>query len=88
MTKKLLSQKSEKSENYEEDSTNNDSIDSSIYSNRTEREEKHENLLSTPIKKVKKNIFFPVSPKKKKKIVEYKGLILKGKNLFNIFESM
>ena len=88
MTKKLLSQKSEKSEISEESSTNNDSTNSSIYTNGSERKTKNENLLSTPLKKVRKNIIFPVAPKKKKKTLEYEGLILRGKNLFNIFESM
>ena len=42
----------------------------------------------TPLKKIKINPLFQMAPKKKKITLEYDGLTIRGKNLFNIFKSM
>ena len=93
MAKKKLSQNnSEKSENSEQESSNNISIDNSANKNRSERKSnksiKDKYIFSTPFKRIKFNKFLLMAPKKKKITSEYDNLHIRGKNLLNIFNSM
>ena len=92
MTKKLLSQnKSHKSQVSIEFSTANNSNDNSANSHIAENETNHNlkhYIFSTPLKKNKKNQFFPYSPKKKKRIIENDDINIIGKNLYSIYKSM
>ena len=90
MAKKKMSQNnSEKSENSEQTSSNNISVDNSTNKNKTERKEynsiKDKYIFSTPFKRIKYNKYFLMAPKKKKISLEYNTLCIRGKNLLNIF---
>ena len=44
----------------------------------------HEFIYSTPIKRIRKKIFFPSTPKKQKRAKKHKGLIIQGRNLSSL----
>ena len=93
MAKKKMSQNhSEKSENSEQASSDNISIDNSTNKNRNERKthntKKDKYIFSTPFKRIKFNKYLLMAPKKKNITLEYDKLHIKGKNLLNIFNSM
>ena len=94
MTKKLMSQQS-KHENSEisshtEASTepNTSSVNPSRSEKKVNNKIKYDYSYYTPLKKIKINPLFQMAPKKKKITLEYDGLTIRGKNLFNIFKSM
>ena len=94
MTKKLISGQS-KHENSESSSQNEASTEPSTSSVNPSRSEKKVNnkikydfSYYTPLKKFKINPLIQMAPKKKKITLEYNGLTIRGKNLFNIFKSM
>ena len=93
MTKKLMSQnKHEDSEISSQTETNTESNTSSDNPSRIEKKVnnkiKYDSSFYTPLKKIKINQLFQMAPKKKKITLEYDGLTIRGKNLFNIFKSM
>ena len=93
MAKKKMSQNnSEKSENSEQESSNNISIDNSTNKNKSERKsynsKKDKYIFSTPFKRIKFNKYILMAPKKKKITLDYDSFHIKGKNLLNIFNSM
>ena len=55
---------------------------------KTNIKNENEFIFSSPIKRIKKKIHFPSTPKKKKRTKKYKGLTIKGRNLSTIFELM
>ena len=94
MTKKLVSQQS-KHENSEisshaEASTepSTSSVNQSRSVKKANNKTKYDYSYYTPLKKIKINPIFQMAPKKKKISLEYNGLTIRGKNLFNIFKSM
>ena len=93
MTKKLISQnKQEDSEISSQSEANTESSTSSANPSRIEKKVnnkiKYDYSYYTPLKKTKFNPLFQMAPKKKKITLEYDGLTIRGKNLFNIFKSM
>ena len=93
MTKKLMSQNGmDNGENKDHPPANTASTESSENANESKKESanktKNENAFCTPIKKVKFHSYIHKTPKKKKRIQQYDGLPIVGKNLINIFESM
>lgn len=93
MTKKLISQnKQEDSEISSQSEANTESSTSSVNPSRIEKKVnnkiKYDYSYYTPLKKTKFNPLFQMASKKKKITLEYDGLTIRGKNLFNIFKSM
>jgi len=93
MTKKLINQnKHEDSEISSQTEANTEPSTSSVNPSRIEKKVnnkiKYDYSYYTPLKKIKLNPLFQMAPKKKKITLEYDGLTIRGKNLFNIFKSM
>ena len=91
MSKRLLSQ-NEASESSSQSSTsttsNKDSVNDSKVEKKTNNTYKYEYLYSTPLKKIKINALLQMAPKKKKINLECDDLIVKGRNLFQVFKSL
>ena len=94
MTKKIMNQQSkhEDSETSSQTEANTEPSTSSINPSRIEKKInnkiKYDFSYYTPLKKFKINPLIQMAPKKKKLTLEYDGLTLRGKNLFDIFKSM
>ena len=91
MGKRLLSQ-NEASESSSQSSTsttsNKDSVNDSKVEKKGNNKIKYDYLYSTPLKKIKINALLQMAPKKKKINLECDDLIVKGRNLFQVFKSL
>ncbi len=74
--------------NNEANAENSNNSNETQYKINIKNENENEFIFSSPIKRIKKKIYFPSTPKKKKRTKKYKGLKIKGRNLSAIFELM
>ena len=94
MTKKIMSQQSKHDDSEMSSQTeastepNTGSVNPSRIEKKVNNKIKYDCSYYTPLKKIKINPLFQMAPKKKKVTLEYDGLTIRGKNLFNIFKSM
>ncbi len=74
--------------NNETNAENSNNSNETQYKINIKNENENEFIFSSPIKRIKKQIYIPSTPKKKKRTFHYDGPPIVGRNLMNIFDSM